>query len=139
MAGENIKALQRFASGLEVIESIEGRTTYYSANICLTMAKIHFFLQEFARAIYLYERSLDIYSQLVGSGHPYCFRVYANLVYVCFACNDTKKATLIAERMTRAAAEAQHPEIFGVLNEIGNIYRKNSFPVEALNFYTLAM
>jgi len=139
MGGENIKALQRLASGLEVIESIEGRTTYYSANISLTMAKIHFLLQEFGRAIYLYERSLDIYSHLLGFGHPYCFRVYANLVYVCFACNDLKKATQIAERMTKAASEAQHPEIFGVLNEIGNIYRKNSFPVEALSFYTLAI
>jgi len=106
MAGEQAKALQRFASGLEILESIEGRTTFYSANTSFTMAKIHFSFKEYLRTINLYERSLDIYSQLLGNGHPYCFRVFANLVYVCFESKNTEKAVQLADRLSIATREA---------------------------------
>ena len=152
MASEHHKALHRFSSGLDVIESIEGRNTIYSANISLTMAKIQYALRDYKKSIHLYERSLDIYSQIMGYGHPYCLRIYANLIFVCFESGHTEKALEIAGRLIKMIKEMvnifesgdnnflkNNSEVFTMLNEIGNIYRKNEFFQEALTFYETAL
>ena len=106
MNQENVKALQRFTSGLEIIESIEGRNTVYSASVSLTMARILFNSKEYHKATTLYERGLDIYSHILGYSHPHCLRIYINLIFVSFEINNSEKAVDIGYRLINAVGDA---------------------------------
>lgn len=139
MAEEHGKAFSKLSSGLDVIESLEGRNNVYSANTCVLMAKLKFQIGDVPKAISLYERGLEIYTIMFGMSHSYCLKIYINLIHLCFSSHSMPKLTQVIEKAVKALDESQSQEAFAVLNEIGNIYRKNNCNEQAVQFYLKAM
>jgi len=105
LARDHAKAFQKLSSGTDVIEAIEGRNNVYSANTNILMAKIKFEVGDYTKAMGLYERGLDIYTQLYGISHSYCLRVYINLIHLCFICQNMAKLEQVIERTMKAIDE----------------------------------
>ena len=105
LGNEYAKSFQKLSSGLDVIESLEGRNTVYSAQTCILMAKLKFGMQDYHKAIHLYERGLEIYTQLFGISHSYSLRIFINIVHLCFLNSNMNKLGQIMEKAMKALDE----------------------------------
>ncbi|CAF4190765.1 unnamed protein product, partial [Adineta steineri] len=135
--GQFNKAEELYNVLLEQTSHEDEQSHYHSQ-----LGTVHCYKGNYEKAIWYYEKALEIHQKTLCSNHPYLIILYNNIGNVYDQMGEYSKAILYynqALEICQNTLPLNHPDLTNLYNNIGSAYNNMGEYSEALSFYEISL